>query len=225
MEIFDNEANTYDSWYESKLGSFVDTVETELAFTLFKPQEGMKILDVGCGTGNFSIKLAEMGCQVVGIDISEKMLAEARKKIEGRNLDIKFYNMDVYNIDFQDGYFDGVFSMAAFEFIDRPQEAYDEMYRVLKEQGHLLIGTINLDSRWGQLYLSKSFQENTIFRYAKFKTMSDLQSLNVNEIMNSGQCLFISPNAKDEEIGMEVERSLSKSEKGGFICVLWKKKR
>ena len=38
-----------------------------------KPEKGMRILDVGCGTGNFSIKLAKMGLDVTGIDVSEKM--------------------------------------------------------------------------------------------------------------------------------------------------------
>ncbi|TCS85230.1 methyltransferase family protein, partial [Keratinibaculum paraultunense] len=37
-------------------------------------------MDVGCGTGNFSIKLAKMGCEVVGIDVSKEMLKVAEEK-------------------------------------------------------------------------------------------------------------------------------------------------
>ena len=55
--------------------------------------------------------------------------------------------MDAYNITFPSESFDGVFSMAAFEFINKPIIAYDEMYRVLKENGSLLIGTINRESK------------------------------------------------------------------------------
>ena len=64
MAVFDKKADDYDRWYESKLGKFVDKVETELAFSLLNPFPN-EILDMGCGTGNFSIKLAEKGCKVL----------------------------------------------------------------------------------------------------------------------------------------------------------------
>lgn len=225
MAVFDKKADDYDRWYESKLGKFVDKVETELAFSLFEPVPGMKILDMGCGTGNFSIKLAEKGCKVFGIDISEEMLKKAREKAQKRNLDIEFYNMDVYNINFPGESFDGIFSMAAFEFIKEPQKAYDEMYRVLKRNGYLLIGTINRKSKWGEFYVSRSLRRNSIFKHADFKSMGDLKSLNSKEIINSGECLFIPPYMEENNINMEFEKKLSYSGSGGFICVLWKKRK
>ena len=81
MQIFDEGAATYDGWYRTKLGQFVDAVETRLAFDLLKPKEGQKVLDGGCGTGNFSIKLASLGCVVTGIDVSTEMLNVARTKV------------------------------------------------------------------------------------------------------------------------------------------------
>lgn len=222
MVVFDKEAEDYDQWYNSKLGSFVDRVETELAFKLFQPHKEMKILDVGCGTGNFSVKLAEIGCKVVGIDLSEKMLNIARAKIK-EDLDLEFHQMDVCKLDFSDEEFDGVFSMAAFEFIGEPQKAYKEMYRVLKKNGNLLIGTINRESKWGEFYLSKKIEENSVYKHAEFKTLSLLKSLNTKEIVDSKECLFIPPNIEKEKISFELEKELSEKERGGFICVLWKK--
>ncbi|HHT98357.1 MAG TPA: class I SAM-dependent methyltransferase [Clostridiales bacterium] len=223
MAIFDEEAKDYDSWYTTKMGEFVDKVETDHAFSLFKPEAGMKILDVGCGTGNFSIKLAEMGCKVIAIDQSKEMLEKARQKSEIKGLDIEFICMDVYNIDFPDEEFDGVFSMAAFEFIKEPKKAYDEMYRVIREKGSLLIGTINLKSKWGELYSSEWFQENTVFKYADFKSMDDMKSLNIKEVVDSGECLYIPPATEEEIISLELEKELSAIEEGGFISVLWQK--
>ncbi|EOD00680.1 class I SAM-dependent methyltransferase [Caldisalinibacter kiritimatiensis] len=223
MAVFDNEANSYDAWYESKLGKFVDKVEKECAFELFSPRKGMKVLDVGCGTGNYSIELAKMGCEVVGIDISDEMLDIAKNKAKENNLDIEFYNMDVYNIKFDDESFDAVFSMAAFEFIKEPEKAIEEIFRVVKKDGQVLIGTINKKSAWGELYLSEEFQKNSIFKYAQFKTLDELKKLKSNYLVDTAECLFIPPNIDEKDISMEKEKDLSNMERGGFICVLWKK--
>lgn len=223
MAVFNKEASSYDSWYKTKLGGFIDQVETECAFKLFKVKKGMKILDVGCGTGNFSIKLAKMGCKVIGIDISEEMLNIAKEKAKKEALDIQFYKMDVYDLKFEDEYFDGVFSMAAFEFIKEPDKALNEIFRVIKKGGQILVGTINKDSKWGELYLSEEFQKKTVFKYADFKTLDDLTKLKSEYLVDTGECLFIPPDIAEEDISMEKEIKLSKGERGGFICALWKK--
>jgi len=223
MAVFDVIADSYDQWYESPKGSFADRVETDLAFKLFQVQKGMRILDVGCGTGNFSIKLAEMGCRVTGIDISDKMLDVARKKAEKMGYQIDFYHMDVYNLQFEDEEFDGVFSMAAFEFITQPEKALDELFRVVKKGGQVLVGTISRDSSWGQLYLSEEVRENSVFKYAHFKTLDEMKSWKKENLIDAGECLFIPPDANEEEFNPENEQKLAGKTKGGYICALWRK--
>lgn len=223
MAVFDGLAKDYDKWYKNGIGMFADRTETRLALELFSPRKGQNVLDVGCGTGNFSLKIAQMGCEVTGVDISAEMLKVAKKKSAGIEPKIRFQRMDVYDLKFPDNCFDGVFSMAAFEFVKEPEKAYNEMYRVLKPGGGLLIGTINPDSRWGQLYLSEDFRKNSVFKYADFKTIEDLKSLDRENIKGSGECLFIPPDAAPEYIGWDEEKRLSKTERGGFICVLWEK--
>lgn len=80
MAIFDEISGSYDSWYNTKLGAFADKVEAELVMGKSRLLSGMQVLDAGCGTGNFSIKLAKLGCRVTGIDVSSGMLEEALKK-------------------------------------------------------------------------------------------------------------------------------------------------
>ena len=223
MPVFDKIAHDYDQWYKTKLGSFADKVETELAFRLFTPEKGMKVLDVGCGTGLFSIRLAEMGCKVTGIDVSPDMLAIAKDKVKQKNLDVDFREMDVYDLDFADESFDAVFSMATFEFVKLPQKAYDQMFRVLKKDGKMLIGTINKDSRWGELYMSKSVRENSVFKHADFKTVEDVKSLDRKNVIDSGECLFIPPDAPENDINIANEKKLAKTERGGFFGVLFEK--
>ncbi|NLN14626.1 MAG: ubiquinone biosynthesis methyltransferase UbiE, partial [Tissierellia bacterium] len=105
-----------------------------------------------------------------------------------------------------------------------PEKAIEEMFRVLKPNGYLLIGTINKDSAWGEMYLSKEFQKNSVFKYANFKTVEDMKSYKKDHFVDIKECLFIPPTIEEEYISMEKERELSKEGKrGGFICALWKK--
>lgn len=221
MAIFDNESNIYDDWYKTKLGKHVDLVESECAFNLFKIKKGMKILDIGCGTGNFSIKLAKKGCKVSGIDLSDKMLILAREKAEKENVPISYYNMSVYDLNFPDQHFDAVFSMATFGFIKDISKAIIEVFRVCKNKGQIMIGTINRESKWGKLYTSKEFQENTVFKYAQLRSIEDFKEQMSKNIFATKECLYIPPDIKEEEISMQKEEELSKIERPGFFCVLW----
>jgi ubiquinone biosynthesis O-methyltransferase len=221
MAIFNKIAGSYDSWYDTPMGEFVDAVETDLAFRMFKVEKGMKILDVGCGTGNFSIKLAEKGCRVIGIDISDNMLDTARKKATKAGYNINFYNMDVYKLDFEDEEFDGVFSMAAFEFITQPEKALDELLRVTKKGGQVLVGTISRNSSWGELYLTDEYQRNSVFKYADFKTLDEMKSWRTQSLVNAGECLFVPPASAETDFNMQKEQELAGKVKGGYICAAW----
>jgi len=224
MAIFDDIFNNYDDWYKTKIGKHVDLVESECAFNLFKIKKGMKVLDVGCGTGNFSIKLAKKGCKVTGIDLSDKMLVLAREKAEKENLHINYYNMNVYDLNFPNEYFDAVFSIATFEFIEDIDKAIIEIFRVCKDKGQIMIGTINRESKWGELYTSEEFKknkENIVFQYAQLRSIEDFKKQKSEKIFNTRECLYIPPDIKEEEISRKKEEELSKIEKPGFFCVLW----
>ncbi|NLC51056.1 MAG: class I SAM-dependent methyltransferase [Firmicutes bacterium] len=221
--FFDPIAQSYDEWYKTPLGRFADEVETALAFRLFPVTKESLILDAGCGTGNFSLKLARKGARVIGVDISTEMLSIAREKAKREGLEIIFHQMDIYNLDFEDNYFDGIFSMAAFEFIKEPQRAFHELWRVLKPGGYLLIGTINRDSAWGELYIEQGKKADSVFYHASFKTLAELEDLDRRNLIDSGESLFIKPDTPEEKITLEEEERLSAKEKGGFIAALWQK--
>jgi ubiquinone biosynthesis O-methyltransferase len=225
LTIFDQEAINYDKWYETRIGQHADQVETDCAFHLFQIEPGMRILDVGCGTGNFSVKLARKGASITGIDISEQMLAIARKRALKEKVNIQFKLMDSQNIQFPDHFFDGVLSMATIEFIPDPQKMIAEMFRVCKKGGPILVGTINRASDWGQLYQDPEFQKNVpVFKHADFKSPADLVKFRKDALINVKECLFIAPDTPDSEISQEKEEELSSMNHGGFFCILWQKK-
>ncbi|MCL2383718.1 MAG: class I SAM-dependent methyltransferase [Oscillospiraceae bacterium] len=220
--VFDNYSEGYDDWYQTALGAFVDKVETDAAFSLLNPSKGQKVLDIGCGTGNFSFKLAELGCDVTGIDISDKMLEYAEEKMKA-NLDICFKNMDVYNMDFEDNTFDSIISMATFEFIENEQEAYKNMLRVLKPNGTIVIGTIQKGGEWQKLYSSDVFK-GSAYSFATFKSKEELISLDKDNFISLEECLYVPPNFEESKYTIENEGKYKEENGvGGFVCVSFKK--
>ena len=220
-------ASEYDGWYETTLGTFVDEVETELAFSLFTPVWGSRVLDVGCGTGNFSIKLACRGMEVLGVDVSRPMLKEAREKVKkmDEELKISFRQMDAKDLDFPDGSFDHAFSMATIEFVpDEDKEKFvQEMLRIVKPGGRVLIGTITADSEWGKKYRERAKSKESVFHHAELTTPEKINEIVKDKLQASKECLFISPDAESEDISWQREKELAGKKRGGFFCSLWQK--
>jgi methionine biosynthesis protein MetW len=101
-----------------------------------------RILDVGCGDGNFSVLLQE-ACkakEVYGIDISDKGVESARKNgVNAFQLDI-----DEENFPFEDDYFDAIFAGEVIEHLFDTDHFLDEVHRVLKPEGTFVLTTPNL---------------------------------------------------------------------------------
>lgn len=221
MQIFDLEAETYDRWYETPLGKFVDSLETREIICLLHPTKGMHVLDAGCGTGNYSIKLARLGCTVTGVDISEKMLAIAKKKARDFEHTVSFVNCDIHSLSFASEQFDAVVSVVTLEFVENQKKALDELFRVVRKGGKVVIGCINRDSAWGELYQSDYFQKNTVFKYAKLLDLESIKSFHPNELIYIRESLFTPPEINENDISLDLEERLSKTNKPGFLSVLW----
>lgn len=103
-----------------------------------------KILDVGTGTGFFSILLGRDGYRMTGIDITPSMIEEAKKEAVKFKTKAKFMVMDAMNLDFEDGYFDAVISRNLTWTLPDAEEAYKEWYRVIRPGGRL----INYDANY-----------------------------------------------------------------------------
>jgi ubiquinone biosynthesis O-methyltransferase len=221
--LFDNAAKDYDVWFDNAVGKFVDLVETECMFSLVDELVGMRVLDIGCGTGHLSQKLCKKGAKVTGIDISEKMLEKACVKKNAKGLDIEYKKMDVYDLEFHDSTFDYVFSMAAFEFIEDMERAFTSIKRVLKDDGIIIIGTIQKVGAWANLYESPAFSE-TVFANAYFKGLHDFKELDGIKVMSHKDCLFVPPGKTDDKYTLENEQTIKeKGGIGGFLCVKMKK--
>lgn len=104
----------------------------------YLPGKKLRILDVGTGTGYFAIILSRTGHHVVGIDLTEAMLREARQTAAQFEVYPEFLQMDAQNLDFEDRSFDVVISRNLTWTLPDPLKAYSEWLRVLKPGGILL---------------------------------------------------------------------------------------
>jgi trans-aconitate methyltransferase len=100
---------------------------------LLDPKGGERILDLGCGTGQLTQKIAEHGADVLGLDASPDMIGQARQNFPS----LRFILRDAASMDFQDE-FDAIFSNAALHWmLDAPAVAKG-MFRALRKGGRLI---------------------------------------------------------------------------------------
>ncbi len=110
----------------------------------------VKVLDMACGTGDVSIALRRKGLDVVGADISENMLALARKKAP----EIDFRYGDASELPFADGSFDAVTIAFGIRNFDKRAQCIRELHRVLKDGGMLAIAEFSIPRNrlWRGIY-------------------------------------------------------------------------
>jgi trans-aconitate methyltransferase len=100
---------------------------------LLEAKAGERILDVGCGTGHLTAKIATNGAQVTGIDQSAEMIQEARAAYPA----LRFEVMDARQLVFPEK-FDAVFSNATLHWIKEPERAVQSIARVLRPSGRFV---------------------------------------------------------------------------------------
>ena len=110
---------------------------------LDKLSKGSRIIDIGCGIGGSSRILArDYDFDVVGVTISSEQVKRA-SQLTPKDLSCRFQVMDALNLKFQDGCFDGVWSVEAGAHIFDKQRYADEMLRVLRPGGVLAVADWN----------------------------------------------------------------------------------
>ncbi|MDQ2049309.1 class I SAM-dependent methyltransferase [Natronolimnohabitans sp. A-GB9] len=132
----DDVAEEYDDKRFSQGGQLIDRREKEAVLEAIMPVEDRNILEIACGTGRFTVMLAEQGADVVGLDISAAMLQQGRKKSQNAELEgtLEFLRGDAGRLPFPDDHFDTVIAMRFFHLADDPKAFLEEMRRVSRDQ-------------------------------------------------------------------------------------------
>jgi len=143
MKILESRPWRYDSGINILSGGHAKKIKNEIVRHWIRP--GIKMLDVGCGSGELLATAAKAGANITGIDISEAMLQVARKRIEVSALKGKktLYHAGVTELDelFPDNAFDVITATLVFSELYPAERtwAINEFHRLLKPSGVLVL--------------------------------------------------------------------------------------
>lgn len=124
---------------------------------LLEPQPGKRYLDIGCGTGNYTIAFAEKQFSFWGIEPSPKMLDEAKTK----SGEVNWQEGSAENIPAADQFFDGAIATLTIHHWRDLEAAFKELDRVLKKDAKLVIFTSTpeqMEGYWHNHYFPKMMQ-------------------------------------------------------------------
>ncbi|USS40519.1 class I SAM-dependent methyltransferase [Thermococcus aggregans] len=161
-EPFEKFRERYEAWFERHRHAYLSELE---AVRKLLPKEG-KGAEIGVGTGRFA---APLGIKL-GVEPSKAMAEIARKR------GIEVIEGTAENLPFPDESLDYLLMVTTICFVDDPEKALREAYRVLKPGGALIIGFVDRNSPIGQEY-ERNKEKSVFYREARFFFTDELLEL------------------------------------------------
>ncbi|MFX1377211.1 MAG: class I SAM-dependent methyltransferase [Promethearchaeota archaeon] len=156
--------------YDISRGIHTKTVEALVKLTLI--DSNSLILDMGCGTGNYTAALKKFANNVIGIDLSLAMIEKAMSKFPN----LEYINGNVINLPFRSDFFDGLYVIQVIHHIMDKFVFLKETYRVLRKNGFIAIHTCShnqIKTYWYTYY----FPEGLKFELKRFLDIKKLTPL------------------------------------------------
>ncbi len=220
--LFDSWTQKYDRWFETATGQFVKKYEAAILLDLLKPQSGELILDAGCGTEIFTRDIIDRGSKVIGMDLSAPMVAKGAEQMA--DMDFNGICGDMCALPFSDNRFDKVFSMTAIEFIPDAAQAIDELNRVVKKGGTIVVTTLNSLSPWAEHRIQKAEEVHYLFQNIIFRSPEDMSALVPKEHVMKTAIHFQKSEPTQNIARIEEEGRKKHLNTGAFLARQWIKK-
>ena len=215
-------------------------------FEIFSKTRFDRILDVGCGDGNFSVLLGKTcsAKEVYGLEISEKGVELAKKN------GVKAFQLDIDEEDFpfEDNYFDAVSARELIEHLFDVDHFLDEVYRVLKPRTMFVSSTPNLGSIYNRIALLLGFQPYSVMvslnnsvghlgfsaggaapdhiRFFTLRSLKELLKIHKFDILDvKGSCAMLPKNMRFSPLVSAMDKAVSLFPSLSYRCIVVSTKR
>ena len=207
LEVFDNFALEYDKWFENH--------EVEYALELkaireYLPKEGDGI-EIGAGTGRFT--------QPLGISLGVEPSKAMRSLALSRGANTVAGTAE--SLPVEDGTYEYAVLVTTVCFLDEPELAFKEVYRVLKAEGVIIVGLIDKESKLGKKYEDKK-NKSKFYKNANFHSVMEIQKKIEKAGFSNIECTqALLPGDTHENYKPEVKQGYGE---GSFVVLRGQKK-
>jgi len=202
LEAFDNYALEYDKWFENHEREYALELK---AIRESLPEDG-KGIEIGAGTGRFSEPLGIS----LGVEPSEAMRSIALSR------GVNVIAGTAESLPVGDGLYDYALLVTTVCFLDAPELAFKEVYRVLKAEGFIIVGLIDKDSKLGKKYEEKK-NKSKFYKDANFHSVEAIQKKLENTKFSNIECVqAILPGDINENTEPEVKQGYGE---GSFVVL------
>lgn len=142
------------TWEDGDYGAFAKYMEAGAVEILhsWDIEPGKRLLDIACGSGQTAIPAAKNGVEVTGIDIASNLIDQARERCRNDLINARFEVGDAEDIPCGDKDFDVAVTMFGAMFAPRPAQVTNELARVLKPGGQLIMANWTPRSMPAQMF-------------------------------------------------------------------------
>lgn len=164
IKYYEAEAQTYDESRSQQM-KFLWKIQKKMVCDLCEDIKGKRLLEIGVGTGRFSIELAKKGANMMSLDPANAMLQITKEKTYRNNINnkISLIKGDGNNLPFKDCSFDGIICLHVLVHLPTYRDVLKEMRRVTKRNGFIIVNFPNPLS----FYLPSAIYVNMLNAFGK----------------------------------------------------------